>query len=204
MAVFTLDLIKYTSRWYSTPNHHRLWKLYTRVQATWILCLSTLPPDFWTLISKWNAKFSLIWIEEFGRYGSGGKTCRLAVRALPVWSHPGCVEVSLSKTPNPQLLLTSWLVPCMAAPRRWCVNGWMRGINCTAIYHLPVSNGPVLFLLSSGKMLLTSVHIGLSPILVKLTLENCPQSSHDCGCMYWTRQRDTWYLYGINSHLLKL
>ena len=36
--------------------------------------------------------------------------------------HPGRVEVSLSKTPNPQLLLTSWLVPCMAANRRWCVN----------------------------------------------------------------------------------
>ena len=35
---------------------------------------------------------------------------------------PGCVEVSLSKTPNPQLLLTSWLVPCMAANRRVCVN----------------------------------------------------------------------------------
>ena len=49
-------------------------------------------------------------------------------------SHPGRVEVSLSKTPNPQLLLTSWLVPCMAANRRWCVNGWMRGINCTALW----------------------------------------------------------------------
>ena len=29
---------------------------------------------------------------------------------LPVQTHAGCVEVSLSKTPNPQLLLTSWLV----------------------------------------------------------------------------------------------
>ena len=47
-----------------------------------------------------------------GRYGSGGKVC-LAVGGLPVWSHPGRVEVSLSKTHNPQLLLTSWLVPCM-------------------------------------------------------------------------------------------
>ena len=36
-----------------------------------------------------------------GRYGSGGKSCRLAVGGLPVWSHPGHVEVSLSKTPNP-------------------------------------------------------------------------------------------------------
>ena len=64
--------------------------------------------------------------------------CRLAVGGLPVRSHPGRVEVSLSKTPNPQLLLTSWLVPCMAANCRWCVNvcvnGWMRGINCKALW----------------------------------------------------------------------
>ncbi len=34
-----------TSRWYGSPNHHWLWKLHTGLQATWILCLSTLPPD---------------------------------------------------------------------------------------------------------------------------------------------------------------
>ena len=97
------------------------------------------------MVSK-NVQLLLIYSEDRGnqggvdnetRYGSGGKSSRLAVGGLPVRSHPGCVEVSLSKTPNPQLLLTSWLVPCMAANRRWCVNvcvnGWMRGINCTAL-----------------------------------------------------------------------
>ena len=68
------------------------------------------------------------------RYGSGGKSCRLAVGGLPVRSHPGRVEVSLSKTPNPQMFPMSWLVPCMAANRRWCVNGWMRDMNCTALW----------------------------------------------------------------------
>ncbi len=34
-----------TSRWHGSPNHHWLWKLHTGLQATWILCLSTLPPD---------------------------------------------------------------------------------------------------------------------------------------------------------------
>ncbi len=48
-----------TSRWHGNPNHHRLWKLHSGLQATWILCLSTLPPDSGTLISKWNAK--LVW-----------------------------------------------------------------------------------------------------------------------------------------------
>ncbi len=41
-------------------------KLHTGLQATWILCLSTLPPDSGTLISKWNAKFTFIWKEDFG------------------------------------------------------------------------------------------------------------------------------------------
>ena len=62
-----------------------------------------------------------------GRRGSGGKSYGLAVGGLPVRSHPGRVEVSLSKTPNPQLLLTSWLVPCMAANRCWCVNVCVNG-----------------------------------------------------------------------------
>ena len=69
-----------------------------------------------------------------GRYGSGGKSCCLAVGGLPVQSHPGRVEMSLSKTPNPKLLLMSWLVPCMAANRHWCGNGWKRGINCKALW----------------------------------------------------------------------
>ncbi len=55
-----------TSRWHGSPNHHWLWKLHTGLQATWILCLSTLPPDSGTLISKWNAKFAFIWKEDFG------------------------------------------------------------------------------------------------------------------------------------------
>ncbi len=38
-----------TSRWHGSPNHHWLWKLHTGLQATWILCLSTLPPDSGTL-----------------------------------------------------------------------------------------------------------------------------------------------------------
>ena len=66
-------------------------------------------------------------IAHRGRCGSGVKSSRLAVGGLPVRSHPGRVNVSLSKTPNPQLLLTSWLVPCMAANRRWCVNVCVNG-----------------------------------------------------------------------------
>ncbi len=50
-----------TSRWHGSPNHW-LWKLHTGLQATWILCLSTLPPDSGTLTSKWRGGFK----EDFG------------------------------------------------------------------------------------------------------------------------------------------
>ncbi len=58
-----------TSRWLCTPNHHRLWKLNTGLQATWAMSFSTLPPDSRTLVSKWNTKLALIWKEEFGPLG---------------------------------------------------------------------------------------------------------------------------------------
>ncbi len=48
------------------PNHHRLWKLNTGLQATWAMNFFTLPPDSRTLVSKWNTKLVLIWKEDFG------------------------------------------------------------------------------------------------------------------------------------------
>ncbi len=59
-----------TSRWHHTPNHHRLWKLNTGLQATWATSFSTLPPDSRTLVSKWNTKLALIWKEDFGPLGN--------------------------------------------------------------------------------------------------------------------------------------
>ena len=66
------------------------------------------------------------------RCGSGGKSCRLAVGGLPVRSHPGRVEVSLSETPIPQLLLVGTLRGSQSP--LVCVCVWMRGINCTALW----------------------------------------------------------------------
>ncbi len=59
-----------TSRWHCTPNHHRLWKLNTGLQATCAMSFSTLPPDSRTLVSKWNTKLALIWKEDFGPQGN--------------------------------------------------------------------------------------------------------------------------------------
>ncbi len=59
-----------TSRWHCTPNHHRLWKLNTGLQATWAMSFSILPPESMTLVSKWNTKLALIWKEDFGPLGN--------------------------------------------------------------------------------------------------------------------------------------
>ena len=48
---------------------------------------------------------------------------RRVAGSIPPWV---CRSV-LSKTPNPQLLLTSWFVPCMADNRCWCVNVCVNG-----------------------------------------------------------------------------
>jgi len=55
MAALTVDFRKHSG---STPAVDMAaqiltdWKLNTGLQATWILCLSTFPPDSGTLISK--------------------------------------------------------------------------------------------------------------------------------------------------------
>ncbi len=59
-----------TSRWHCTPNHHRLWKLNTGLQATWAMSFTTLPPDSRTLVSKLNTTLALIWKEDFGPLGN--------------------------------------------------------------------------------------------------------------------------------------
>ena len=73
---------------------------------------------------RWRALFSMTTFTtavrlkglKMGRNGSGGKSSRLAVGGSPGRSHPRRVEVSLSKTPNLQLLLTSWLVVWLWQP----------------------------------------------------------------------------------------
>ncbi len=74
-----------TSRWHGTPNHHWLWKLYTGPQATWILCLSSLPPDSGTLISKGNAKFTFIREHNFGPLSSSPVETLLTLSVVQEW-----------------------------------------------------------------------------------------------------------------------
>ncbi len=66
------------------PNHHRLWKLNTGLQATWAMSFSTLPPDSRTLVSKWNIKLALIWKEDFGPLGNSSVLLLLSPGKTPL------------------------------------------------------------------------------------------------------------------------
>ncbi len=115
-----------TSRWHGSPNHHWLWKLHTGLQATRILCLSTLPPDSGTLISKWNAKFTFIWSSPVLFLHSPGKmllTLSLVQKWLGspfpedvwawwlLWSSPKCLNQALL-----DCILKLAVIPVACAP----------------------------------------------------------------------------------------
>ncbi len=55
-----MDQHQQTSR---HPNHNWLRKLHTRLQAVWIMCPSSLPPD---LDLQMKCKIYFIWKEDFG------------------------------------------------------------------------------------------------------------------------------------------
>ncbi len=64
MAALTVDFRKHSGPTPADDIAAQIiidWKFHTGLQATWILCLSTLPPDSGTLISQLNAKFTFIW-----------------------------------------------------------------------------------------------------------------------------------------------
>ncbi len=129
---FGLDKTQWTNtcRQYSTPNHHGLQKLHTGLQATWILCLSTLPPDSGTLISKWNTKCTFIWKEDFGR---------LSNSLVLFFLSPGKMLLTMFLfqkwlgSPFPEDIWAWWLLihwlqlqftPCESLPSVWIGFAW--------------------------------------------------------------------------------
>ncbi len=125
-----------TSRWHGSPNHHWLWKLLTGLQSTWILCLSTLPPDSGTLISKWNAKFTFIWKEDLDHLATVQfffSTAQVRCFWRCLWFRSGLVS------PFPEDVWAWWLLmhwlqlqstPCEALPSVWIGFAWQYSQAC--------------------------------------------------------------------------
>ncbi len=171
-----------TSRWHGSPNHHRLWKLNTGLQATWILCLSTLPPDSGTLISKWNAKCTFIWKEDFGPLRNSPVIFSLAhVRCF--WKCPKCLNrlcLTVFSSLGSSLLLVHIFLPNFFLTVNFAFNMlW---------YNTPFSNDPLwltLFVEGVNDHLLDHFQVSSVP--------------HYCGF----KERDTHNLYCMAGHLLK-
>ncbi len=110
------------------PNHHWLWKLHTGLQATWILCLSTLPPDSGTLIYKLNTKFTFIWKEDFGPL-SNSPVLLLTMFLVQKWFGSSFPEDVWAWR-----LLMHWLqlqfTPCEALPSVWIGFAWQYPQAC--------------------------------------------------------------------------
>ncbi len=112
-----------TSRLNCTPNHHRLWKLNTGLQATWAMSFFTLPPDSRTLVSKWNTKLALIWKEDFGPLGNGPVLLLLSPDKTPLTTTVAkfldtVVRWILMPWPQPQSS------PCEVHPNSWIDFAW--------------------------------------------------------------------------------
>ncbi len=108
-----------SSRWHCTPNHHRLRKLNTELQATWAMSFSTLPPDSRTLVFKWNTKLALFWKWDFGPLGNRPVLLLLRPGKTPLTTTVAkfldtvCVWWLLMPWPQPQS------IPCEGHPNSW-------------------------------------------------------------------------------------
>ncbi len=113
-----------------SPNHHWLWKLHTGLQATWILCLSTLPPDAGTLISKLNAIFTFLWKEDFGPLSNSPVIFLLSPgkMLLTMFLFQKWVGSPFPEDVWAWWLLMHWLqlqfTPCEALPSVWISFAW--------------------------------------------------------------------------------
>ncbi len=138
MAALTVDFRKNSEPTPAdgSPNHHWLWKLHTGLEARLILCISTLPPDSGTLISKWIAKFTLICKEDFGP---------LSNSIVIFLFSPGKMLLTLFLfqkwlgSPFPEDVWAWWLLmhwlqlqstPCEALPSVWIGFTWQYSQAC--------------------------------------------------------------------------
>ncbi len=127
-----------TSRWHCPPNHHRLWKLNTGLQATWAMSFSTLPPDSRTLVSKWKTKLALIWKEDFGSLGNSLVLLLLSPGKTPLMTTvsqiPWHVCVWCSWCLDPSIVHSLWSSPKFL--NRFCLTILIRLRFSRLVVHL--------------------------------------------------------------------
>ncbi len=193
MAALIVDFRKQwtnTSRWHGSPNHHWLWKLYTGRHATF--CLSSLPPDSGTLISKWNAKCTFIWKEDFGPLSNSPVIFLLS---------PGWMLLTMFLfqkwlgSPSPEDVWAWWLLmhrlqfqftPCEAFPSVWIGFAWQYSQACGHPCCLYTLFYPISSLQSTLHLIcLDTAFLEQSPLSV-MTLCDLPSLWRASIIVFWT------------------
>ncbi len=99
-------------------------------------CLSTLPPDSGTLISKWNATFTFIWKEDFGPLSNSPVIFLLnpGKMHLMMFLFQKWLSSHFPEDICAWWLLIHWLqlqfTPCEALPSTWISFAWQCSQAC--------------------------------------------------------------------------
>ncbi len=160
-------------------------KLHTGLEATWILCLSSLPPDSGTLISK----FTFIWKEDFGPLSSSPVLFLLI---------PGKMLLTMFQkwlgSPFPEdvwewWLLMHWLqlqfTPCEALPSVWISFAWQYSQVCSHPCCLCTFSYPISSYQSTLHLICFDTALLEQPPLSVMTLFDLPSLWRVSMIIFW-------------------
>ncbi len=195
MAALTVDFRKHsgpTPADESSPNHHWLWKLHTGLQATWMLYLSTLPPDSGTLISKLNVKCTFIWKEDFGPLRNSPVLCLLSPgkMLLTMFLFQKCLGSSFPEDVWAWWLLIHWLqlqfTPCEALPSVWIGFPWPYSQACVHPFCLCTFSYPISSFQSTLHLICFDTALCEHPPLSVMTLCDLLSLWRVSMIVFWT------------------
>ncbi len=172
-------------------SHHWLWKLHTGLQATWILCLSTLPPDSGTLFP--NEMQNLLSSEK---------------RTLDHWANspvlflhsPGKTLLTLSLvqkwlgSPFPEDVWAWWLLmhwlqlqstPCEALSSVWISFAWQYSQACSHPCCLCTFSYPNSSFQSTLHLICFDTALCKQPHLSEMTLCDLPSLWRASMFVFW-------------------
>ncbi len=156
------------------------------------MSLSSLPPDSGTLISKWNAKFTLIWKEDFGPLSkspvlllfSPGKML-LMMFLFQKW-----LGSSFPEDVWTWWLLMHWLLlqftPCRALPSVWIGFAWQYSQACSHPCCLHTFSYPISSFQSTFHLICFDTALHEQAPLSVMTLCDLPSLWRVSMIVFWT------------------
>ncbi len=159
------------------------------LQATWILCLSTLCPDSGTWISKWNATFTFIWKEDFGPLSNSPVLFLLS---------PGKMLLTMflfqkwlgRAFPEDVWILMHWLqlqfTACEALPSVWICFVWQYSQACAHPFCLCTFSYPISSFQSTLHLICFDTALLEQPPLSVMTLCDLPSLWRVSMIVFWT------------------